>query len=260
LVAHPGAPFAVSVVESGIMEEHAYVELHQLEQNHWWYRGVRSIYRILLRRYVSDSKGRVLDVGCGTGGNLSLLTERGAVTGLDPWRPALLFCSADKLSGLVQGEAEALPFKDGAFDLVTMLGVIEHVTDDMTMLREASRVCRSGGKMLLLTSAFMFLWSHHDEANHHVRRYTSRELWRKVTRLGLRVCRISYLNCFLFPVAAVVRLVQRVLPAHEESHLDMFPLPEPFNTGLAWLLAFEGWLMQWVALPFGVSIVAVLER
>jgi len=241
------------------MKEHAYTDLHQLEQNHWWYRGTRSIYRALLRRYVSCPCGLVLDQGCGTGGNLGLLSDWGPVTGLDPWRPALMLCPAD-VAVLVQGTAEALPFRDDAFGLVAMMGVIEHVADDVGMLRETRRVCQPAGTVLLLTSAFMFLWSQHDEANRHFRRYTARELREKAESVDLRVRYISYLNFFLFPVAALVRLFQRLLPWPGEPRLDMFPVPEPFGTALAGLLVLEGRLMQWVELPFGVSLVAVLEQ
>lgn len=240
------------------MEESAYLELHRLERNHWWYRGTRSVYRTLLRRFVARPAGLVLDIGCGTGGNLVLLSDWGRVVGVDPWRPALEM--AGSAAALVAGTAEKLPFQDGAFGLVAMLGVIEHVADDVGMLREARRVCRPDGTILLLTSAFMFLWSQHDEANHHVRRYTASELRRKAQSVGLRVRCLSYQNAFLFPVAAPVRLLQRLLPPRGEPHLDMFPVPDPFNTALAGLLALEGWLMQWVGLPFGVSLVAVLEE
>mgnify|MGYP000269628753 CR=1 FL=1 len=241
------------------MEEQAYADLHHLEQDHWWYRGTRFIYRTLLRRYVSGACRPALDLGCGTGGNLALLCPWGPVTGLEPWRPALTLCPRDAAS-LVQGTAETLPFQDASFGLVAALGVIEHVADDVGMLCEARRICRSGGSILLLTSAFMFLWSRHDEANRHVRRYTARELREKAERAGLRVRYISYLNFFLFPVAALIRTLQRLRPPQGDPHLDMFPVPEPFGTGLTGLLALEGWLMQWISLPLGVSMVAVLER
>ena len=241
------------------MEEHAYGELHQLEQRHWWYRGTRSVYRTLLRQYESGLYDPILDLGCGTGGNLELLSSFGHVTGLEPWRPALALCPSD-VSVLVQGTAETLPFRNDAFGLVAMLGVIEHVADDMGMLREARRVCRPGGNILLLTSAFMFLWSQHDQANRHVRRYTSRELREKAESVNLHVRYVSYLNFFLFPIAALVRSLQRLFLNRREPHLDMFPLPEPFSTILTNLLALEGRLMQWTRFPFGVSLVAVLER
>ena len=181
------------------MEERAYLDLHQLEQGHWWYRGT-------------------------------------------------------------QGTARNLPFRDGAFSVVAILGVLEHIADDVGVLCEARCVCRPGGVILVLTSAFMFLWSQHDDADRHVRRYTARQLREKVEKAGSRVQRLSYLNFFLFPLAALVRLLQRLSPGCGTPRMDMFPVPEPFSTALAGLLALEGWLMQWLELPLGVSLVTVVER
>ena len=241
------------------MEERAYLDLHQLEQGHWWYRGTRSIYRTLMRRYVPRPCGSVLDLGCGTGGNLELLSDWGPVCGFDPWRPALRLCPPG-VAMLVQGTARNLPFRDGAFSVVAILGVLEHIADDVGVLCEARRICCPGGVIVVLTSAFMFLWSQHDDANRHVRRYTARQLREKVERAGLRVQRLSYLNFFLFPLAASVRLLQRLNPGRGTPRMDMFPVPEPFSTALAGLLALEGWLMQWLELPLGVSLVTVVER
>jgi SAM-dependent methyltransferase len=243
------------------MKERAYADIRQLERDHWWYRGTRAVYRSLLRRYVPGPGGPVLDVGCGSGGNLSLLSDWGPVTGLDPWYPALRACPAGQ-AHVVQGDARALPFADGTYGLVAMLGVLEHVADDVTVLREARRVCRPGGSILLLTSAFMFLWSQHDEANRHVHRYTAVELRARAASARLRVRYLGYQNAFLFLLVVSVRLLQRLLPPGGEPRIDMFPMPEPVNSALAGLLALEGRLMarQRVRFPVGVSLVAVLER
>ena len=241
------------------MEEHAYLELHQLERDHWWYRGTRAVYRTLLQRYVPRTGGAVLDLGCGTGGNLALLAEWGRVTGLEPWSPALALCPPGAAS-LVQGAAQALPFGDDTFALLAALGVIEHVADDERLLRQARRVLRPGGTILLLTSAFMFLWSEHDEANHHVRRYTASQLRRLAARAGLQVRYLGYQNFFLFPLVALVRLLQRLWPRRSEPHTSMFPVPRPLNAALTGLLTLEARLMQHLSLPLGVSLVAVLEK
>jgi SAM-dependent methyltransferase len=203
-------------------------------------------------------------VGCGSGGNLALLSEWGAVTGLDPWHPALRTCP-DGIARLSQGDALSLPFASATFGLVALLGVLEHVADDATVLREARRVCRPGGAILLLTSAFMFLWSHHDEANRHVYRYTAGELRARARASGLQVRYLGYQNALLFPLVAPVRLLQRLCQhcrANGEPRIDMFPMPEPLNSALAALLALEGRLMAQpgIRFPAGVSLVAVLGR
>jgi SAM-dependent methyltransferase len=241
------------------MHAQAYVDLHQLEARHWWYQGTRAAYRALLRRYVPRECRLVLDVGCGSGGNLRLLADWGRVVGVDPWPPALHMCPPGA-GALVQGWGQELPFADETFGLVAMLDVIEHVVDDMGLLREARRVCRPGGMLLVFTSAFRLLWSAHDEANRHVRRYTAGELRAKAERAGLRVCRLSYQCAFVFPLAAAIRLLQRLLPPQREVRVDMWPVPDPINAALAWLLSLEGKWIPWLSFPFGVGLVAVLER
>lgn len=245
------------------MDPQAYIDLHCLERDHWWYQGTRTVYQMLLDHHVphphsSHPRGPVLDLGCGTGSNLELLSHQGRVVGLDVWHPALQICPVDT-TALVQGTGEALPFADDSFRLVTVLGVLEHIADDVTTLQEARRVCHPEGSILVLTSAFMLLWSEHDRANRHVRRYTIREFKQKVAAAGLHVRYVSYQNFFLFPLAALVRLAQRLRPSVDEPRIDIFPMPPRANAWLARLLTWEGRLMRWVSFPCGVSIVAVLE-
>src|SRR4051812_40050263 len=117
--------------------------------------------------------GPVLDVGCGTGILLEHLGGYGPAFGLDASATALDFCVTRGLGGLVRGSGDRLPFADGSFALVTAIGVIEHIAADQAALDEWARVLRPGGQLVLLTSAYRWLWSGHDVANHHVRRYTS---------------------------------------------------------------------------------------
>ena len=242
------------------MREQAYTDLHQLESAHWWYRGTRAVYADLLERFARRSEGAlVLDLGCGSGSNAMLLSRWGRLVGLDPWHPAL--CSfADPAALLAQGVANTLPFPSDTFEAVAMLGVLEHVVDDVAALSEARRVCTPGGTILLLTSAFAFLWSEHDLANQHRRRYTARQLCQKAGQAGLAVRYLSCQNSFLFVPAALIRLAQRLIPSPGPPQIDMYPMPEPVNTALAWLLALEGRMMRWMRFPVGVSLVAVLER
>jgi SAM-dependent methyltransferase len=243
------------------MHELAYHDLHALEANHWWYRGMRAIYEQLLRRHVHTETASVLDIGCGSGGNLPVLAPYGSVFGLDVASMALELWH-EPAAGLVQGSAVALPVADACFDLVALLALVEHVIDDVGVLQEAARVCRPAGVVLVNVPAYRFLWTDHDAANRHVRRYRARELKQKASAAGLNVVKMSYANTFLFPIAFATRLVQRMhqrVSRKGTARVDMFPMPEPLNSWLASLLSLEGQIMNWISLPFGVSIVAVLE-
>ena len=239
------------------MREEAYHALHALEEQHWWYVGARAIYRTLLEIGWGPPLGarRMLEVGSGSGGNLALLSEYGPTVGLEPSPLALRLARQRPLGALVQGRAEALPFARRAFDGVHLLGVIEHLDQDEAALREAARVCRPEGAVTLLTSAVPLLWSHHDEANRHRRRYSRRQLQARLERAGLLPLRLSYQNFFTFLPTLLVRLWQR--RRAQPPRYDMGRPPAPVNMLLIWLLRLEAWLIRFLPLPIGVDLVAV---
>jgi SAM-dependent methyltransferase len=244
------------------MRESAYQELHALEDTHWWYRGMRTVYARLLRRYARARAEPVLDVGCGSGGNWPVLTRYGPVIGVDLAQAALELWE-ERPTGLVQADASRLPFVHDCFSLVTLLGLVEHVENDVGVLREASRTCRQDGIVLVNTSAYMLLWSEHDEANRHVRRYLARDLVRKAQAAGLTPLKVTYANTVLFPAALITRLLQRLgrrSSSTRAPRVDMFPMPGPISAFLEKLLGLEAWLIDTFSLPFGVSILLVLAR
>jgi SAM-dependent methyltransferase len=235
----------------------AYGELHKLQEYHWWYVGARFVYRTLLDIAFGEPGGTkpMLEVGCGSGGNLALLGEFGPTVGIDVSWEALRMVSQRPALGLVQAGATALPFQAAAFDGVHLLGVIEHLDDDTTALEEARRVCRPDGAVMLLTSALSILWSHHDDANLHKRRYTLNQLRELIVRSGLSPLRISYQNFFTFLPTFVIRMGQRL--AGGQPRYDMGSPPPFLNAVLIWVMRFEAWLIKRLPLPIGVDLVAV---
>ncbi len=239
------------------MLEEAYYELHALEAKHWWYVGARAVYGTLLWLGFGapDGTRRMLEVGSGSGGNLAMLGDYGPVAGVELSWLALKLTPTRPELGLVQARAEALPFVEGSFDGVHLLGVIEHLDTEALALREAARVCRPQGAVSLLTSAMPILWSHHDAANLHKRRYLRRGLEKVLREAGLAPLRISYQNFFTFIPTLLVRLWQR--GALRTPRYDMGQPPPLINALLGWLLRLEAWLIRFVELPIGVDLVAV---
>ena len=239
------------------MEESDYRTTYELEDHNWWFVGTRRICLDLVENGRARG-GRVLDVGCGTGILMESLPRFGpTVVGLDYSATALEFCRERGAERLVLGSGDRLPFDDASFDVVTAIGVIEHIDDDRGALAEWARVLRPGGSLVFLTSAYMFLWSGHDVSNHHTRRYRVGDVRSLVRSVGLRPERVSYVNCFLFPPIALVRLVERVRRRGRPPapHKDTGEVPGPLNSLLTSLLRVEGWFIRRRGLPFGVSIV-----
>ncbi len=239
------------------MLETAYHELHALEDTHWWYVGARAAYRALLDTGLGGPGGgfRLLEVGSGSGGNLPLLEAYGPTAGLEISATALRLTPQPPALGLVQGSAVELPFPDNYFDAVALFGVIEHLEDDGQALREAWRVCRPGGCVALLTSAAPILWSHHDEANLHQRRYTRAGLAAVLTQAGLAPLKLTHQNFFTFFPTLAVRLWQRRRP--QAPRYDMSAPPAWLNTALASVLRFEAWWIRSSSFPIGVDLLAV---
>lgn len=237
-----------------------YEIMYRLEARHWYFRGKRRIVRGLLQPHLKGQPLMILDAGCGTGGILAELGSLGTVTALDPVHEAALFCSRRRVERLVQGSVVELPFADGVFDLVTSLDVIEHVDDDLSALREMRRVLKPGGLLLLTVPAHMFLWSGHDEALHHKRRYGGAELRCKVVSAGFNVVRQTSFNSFLFPLVALVRVVRRAAgidrPCSDSSSIPPFGL----NSLLFRVLHLESLLLDRIDFPLGVSLACLAQK
>lgn len=246
------------------MQESAYDAIQQLQMWHWWWNGMRRLYRVALHQFLPPNPKRyIIDIGCGFGANLPVLNPLGEVVGVDVELEALKAIESRPSLGLVQAHADALPFCAEAFDLIALLAVIEHLDDDILALRETYRVARPGAVQILLTSAFMLLWSHHDVVNNHRRRYRAHQLDARLKVAGWKVLLTSYVNVLVFPAALVVRLAQRWLkPTSTTINCDMGPDFGPFNRLLEWTLATEGTLTaRWrLRMPFGVDLLSIAKR
>lgn len=243
------------------MQEHTYPIMYEVEGKHWWFVGRRRIIEGFVERIcrqLSKRRPRILDVGCGTGANLQMLANFGVAEGVDVSDEALDFCRARGLSGVKQGAAEALPYEEASFDLVTGLDVVEHLDDDLAGLKEMRRVLRPGGRALLFVPAFMFLWGVQDDISNHRRRYTLGELKARLAEADLEVERASYANITFFWPILIGRMIMRVtrLRPASENNITIGAL----NGFFGWIFGAESWWLQRLNFPFGVSIVCVAQR
>lgn len=236
---------------------------YQLEDTHWWFAGRRDLAQKLLARWVAPaSDARLLDVGCGTGGNLQTLARQWTAHGLDISPAALHFARRRPLSRLLQASGLALPYPANSFEAVTVFDVLYHrwITDDSRALAEMVRVLKPGGWLLLTDSALPRLWSSHDETYFARQRYTLPELRRKLVGAGLlpQVC--TYANFLLLPVVALVRLTMDWLPVY--GNIDRAgAFPGWLNAALTRVRAAETrWLSRGHSLPVGASLVCLARK
>ncbi len=245
------------------MEAELYRQMRDLEDRHWWFMGRRVIVASLLRRSGLAKNARMLDLGCGTGGNLAMLSEFGQVVGAELDEHAAQLASDRGLAPIVRGKLpHGLPLDAGVFQCVTLLDVLEHIEDDRATLEAVHRVLAPAGQLLITVPAFPFLWGEHDVAHHHQRRYRAKGLRQLLEATGYEITRLSYYNTWLFPVVAAVRLLRRCFPGGEASGnagAELSMPPAAVNTLLATLFASERYLLR-AGLPFGVSLVVLAKK
>jgi SAM-dependent methyltransferase len=233
----------------------------EVDEHHWWYRGRRRVIRAELDRLALPARARVLDAGCGSGRTLQELVDYGEVQGIELNEGAAELARARGLGEVRVGRLEELPWPAASFDLITCLDVIEHTPDDRAALRELWRVCRPGGWLLVTVPAYQALWSLHDEANHHFRRYSRASLRGAAVASAWTVTRMSSFNSLLLAPAAAVRLAQRRRGVRTGSTHDLAVGPAWLNDVLERPLALEAsWLGRGHTLAFGLSLLAVLRR
>lgn len=238
-----------------------YAEMYKLESFYWWFVARRRLLEALVQEIAGEFKRPViLDVGCGTGINFSVLAKYGDTFSSDASEEALSFSKGRGIDGLVRSHIEELPFVGSTFDIITALDVLEHIDDDLVGLDEIYRVSREGGVLVITVPAYGFLWSEHDEALHHRRRYAASELRNKLTNAGFGVERITYYITFLFFPILFMRFAQSVSKKSIHAKTSHVILPGWLNSLLIAILGFERVLLRWMNFPFGVSIVCLARK
>jgi SAM-dependent methyltransferase len=236
-------------------------QTHEAEDRHWWYRGRRRVLDGVLADLGLPTPARILDAGCGSGRNMVDLAHLGAVTGVELSDTSVALARQRDVGDVIAGSVLEMPFPDHSFDLAVSLDVIEHLDDDLSALRELRRAVAPGGALLVTVPAYQWLWSGHDEINHHHRRYTRRTLQRVAEQAGWRQARTTYFNSLLLPAAIVLRVLDRVNRAKTtETSLDLWVPPEPLNWLLERPLTLESALISRGArIPAGLSLLAVFR-
>jgi SAM-dependent methyltransferase len=235
--------------------------MRELEDHYWWFIARRRVALALLDD-AHLANPRLLDAGCGAGALLAELSARGRAVGIDFAASAIAITRDRGLGGLLHADLQHLPIAAQAFDAVMLCDVLEHVPDDEQALREAARVLKPGGIAVITLPALAYLWSTHDEALGHHRRYHPSRVRRIIADAGLTVERMSFGLFFLFPIAVVLRALQRLVHRRRGGppETGIIRVPAFLNRLLVRLMDLENALLRRLNLPIGVSLVVVAQK
>ena len=241
------------------MERAVFDRMAELDQHHWWFIARRRILKALIERVVRPpEQARILEVGCGTGHNIPMLKAFGKVEASELDRSARALANKRHPRTVKEARLPDLSmFERNAYHLIALLDVLEHVPDDLASLRAIHRRLKPGGALLLTVPANPWMWSAHDVAHHHFRRYSKRELARVIREAGFEVQLLSFFNTLLFPLVAAARIAGKI--TRKESADDSLP-GATVNAMLQKIFGLEAGMVGRTPMPFGVSLVAVVRR
>lgn len=235
------------------------------ESRHFWFRAFRRFVRPLLERAAAGRADlRVLDCGCGTGANMTLLAEIGDVSGFDVTWAGLRFARARGLARLARASVESVPFASATFDLVTSFDVLYCLEEpvERAAVAEMHRVLKPGGALIVNVAAMPVLRGNHSVLSAELRRYSRPQLRALLESAGFVVEEIRYTYAALFPVMLAVRTAQRLigLAPPERATAEITVPPAPINAALSALVGCEAWLRPVLSLPFGSSLLCLARK
>lgn len=242
------------------MDTGEYIQLFTHENTYWWFVSKRLFIRTFLSSFPKNERSRILDAGCGTGGNIALLRQYGHVSAVDASPAAVTFCKKNGFPFVIKASVEKLHFPKKSFDLVALFDVLYHknIKNDVKTLRYLHTFLKPGGYLLMTDCAFQRFYSTHDVSNHARTRYSLPELTQKLRGSGFTVIRSSYIFCFTFPAFILSRLLKKAdTIGVSRSEYDVHPLVNAF---LIIIERIENRLLRYVNFPFGSSVIILARK
>lgn len=232
------------------MQQQEYDLMYQLENTHWWFLAKR---KFIAAVFPKVKKVKILDIGAGTGGMTKFLKNYGEVVGIEA-NPLAKSLAQKRGLKIVSGTAEKLPFEKESFDVVTIFDVLYHqnIGSDLKVLKEASKVLKPQGYLIVTDCALPFLKSPHDEVMQARERYTKKELIGKIEKAGFKIEKASYVFFLVFPLILLKRFLDRITKSHSSN---VSPVMKPLNSLLLGICSLEAWFLKFSAFPWGSSVI-----
>ncbi|MCS7029270.1 MAG: class I SAM-dependent methyltransferase [Bacteroidia bacterium] len=243
-----------------LMQSSEYAAMYHCENDMWWYKGLRNV----LQHTLKDLHNAVIvDAGCGTGKNMEFLKELGhQVYGFDISQEAIHFCQSRGLDTAELGDITTVSYPDNFADVLLSMDVLVllHEEEIDIFMKNAARILKPGGKLLIHVAALPWLFSQHDIVCNVKRRYTKKTLKKMLLQYpNFEIRRITYRMFLLFPLIAGVKLIKKVVGKNNPKSDQGVP-PKPFNFILTQIQYIENFLLRYVSFPWGTSLYAVLHR
>jgi SAM-dependent methyltransferase len=239
------------------MNKNAYVEMQKIEDTHWWFVARRKIIEKQIKN-IPSPKYKILEVGCGTGGNLSMLKQFGSVKAFEMDRSAIEMIKLKAINDITVEFGKCpnqIPFREEKFDLICIFDVLEHINNDIETLIELKKLLNFNGKIIITVPAHQWLFGNHDLFLNHCRRYSHFSLKEVIKKSKFKIDKISYFNTILFPLALIERLF--IIPFKKSIGLNK--PSKIINNFLCNIFSVESYILVKMNLYFGLSLICVIS-
>jgi len=242
-----------------LMDTKLYQSMAYDQDRHWWFMARRKIISSVIDTIGLPKNSRILEIGCGPGGNLRMLKQYGLVEAIEKDKFSREY--ARRLTGIIVQEG-SLPDDvdklENKFDLICLFDVLEHIEQDIQALTAIRTLLRNSGTLLITVPAHQWLYGPHDMTHHHFRRYSQKDVAKKSTEARFSIRKIGYFNFLLFPLFLIFRIIDKI---SSKPELIGNNIPSSLiNTILYGIFSIEKYMLNFIALPFGASIIAILEK
>lgn len=237
-------------------------ELAALEDHNFWFRARTRLITWAIAKYFPTLR-TYLEIGCGTGcvlAGVAAAFPAVEMSASEPFTEGLAFAQKRvPRAEFLQLDARAIPFS-AEFDLIGAFDVLEHIDDDVKVLRQMHQAVAPGGGILLTVPQHNFLWSRQDVAAGHVRRYQAADLREKLTLAGFRIRRMTSFVSVLLPAMLVSRSRKNSAGLRFDP-LDELRIGPGLNSVMEFLLDLErATIRAGLSLPIGGSLLVAADK